>query len=397
MRDEVNKKNNKMPNKKRRGGSDTKHAKGSSKGGGGGGTLTNNKTEKKPVKTDKNRHDLDDNKSNTERRRTYSNNKKTSNNTTTTNNSSSNCDEVDATVTIRHDVVVNLNNRTAIVSDVKRYSDSFIQAGCNKIDKIDGNLSRSRSGFLTDDDKESPKSDKSDRKSRRFSDIFRYGAYRTDLDVIKNQEERKKMISSSSGDTKKGKINNTVKSATGNRNLAMVGGTPNKPEKTLSTCSDSNNSYLKRVKSKICRTRTDDPSTIYENDENLKQRNNLRSSVSHFDFRLIRQTSNLEKVVRPSVLGHKKCASNVGVGETISDEKPVLAKSKSSSAINLGLLRTRRNKILEQIKKNVKPAENEFDFIAFTRSHRDKNDFIEESVQTTLPKTTSSGNNFVLF
>ncbi|KAJ8922199.1 hypothetical protein NQ315_004136 [Exocentrus adspersus] len=51
----------------------------------------------------------------------------------------------------------------------------------------------------------------------------------------------------------------------------------------------------------------------------------------------------------------------------VSNEKPVLAKAKSSSAINLNLLRTRRNKILEQVAARCgsKDVQKEFDFIAF--------------------------------
>lgn len=84
----------------------------------------------------------------------------------------------------------------------------------------------------------------------------------------------------------------------------------------------------------------------------------MKKSSSHFEFRLIRQTSNLERI-RPRTFGLKPASTDS------KDEKPVLAKSKSSSAINLSLLRVRRNKLLEQAKKNCKLVHNEFDFIAF--------------------------------
>lgn len=85
----------------------------------------------------------------------------------------------------------------------------------------------------------------------------------------------------------------------------------------------------------------------------------MKKSSSHFEFRLIRQTSNLERI-RPRTFGLKPASSS-----DAKDEKPVLAKSKSSSAINLSLLRVRRNKLLEQAKKNCTLVHNEFDFIAF--------------------------------
>lgn len=289
---------------------------------------------------------------------------------------------------------------------IKRYSDSFIieQNNGAKNNRVDSNLSRARSGFFITEAENCDEFVKPGRKSRRFSDIFKYGAVKNsdscdnlklsdkmlvqdeinggitevtlrkantteDMDDKSKKNTKKVTRSDSRGST-------TSKSKTNNKTVKT-------PEKTNAPNS-ANNSYLKRVKSKIYRPKSDVsvsalPSMpeISENIKSKKNKNkkpetikeneptNLRNSVSHFDFRLLRQTSNLE-IIRPGLLGHKKSISNVGVDCTDGAvEKPILAKSKSSSAINLNLLRTRRNKIMEQIRKNSKSVQDEFDFISF--------------------------------
>lgn len=185
----------------------------------------------------------------------------------------------------------------------------------------------------------------------------------------KSKKNYKKVTKNESRNSNTAKAKSSTKSSKSPNNEAV----PN----------STNNSYLVRVKSKIYRTKgannTAAPSMpeISENTKEKKNKSkvleardevepNLRNSVSHFDFRLIRQTSNLESI-KPSLLGSKKSLSNVIVdGVDGTSEKPVLAKSKSSSSINLNLLRTRRNKLMEHIRKNSKSVQDEFDFISFS-------------------------------
>ncbi|KAF2883487.1 hypothetical protein ILUMI_22660, partial [Ignelater luminosus] len=356
-------------------------------------------------------------------------------------------------------------------NNIKRYSDSFVVknvnntvVGDNFVDKIKSphhNLSVNNSrvaacGELYDPDSGDCKLDKSERKSRRFSDIFRYGALKpassceniknikssSNVKMMKEQQEyedeefpgvalRRKPNQQTSSESankkdminemtnKKGKKLNRSDSKLSKQELEKSKG----KKVTISNQSvskskkdeqsgDSGDSYLKRVKSKIYKNKTDNSGSnssnghdilpsmpnIAENtksnkkskkkkgssqEKNCQQEqlvatqdfSELRKSASQFDFRLIRQTSNLERI-RPKTFGLRTSTSNLGIPElyanpavgstlNVNTEKPILAKSKSSSAINLNLLRTRRNKLLEQAKRNCKIVQNEFDFIAF--------------------------------
>lgn len=144
------------------------------------------------------------------------------------------------------------------------------------------------------------------------------------------------------------------------------------------------NSYLRRVKSKIYKTKSDSQANKDDTDsksKKYKQKKNLgingsripedevavltpdgvRKPISHFDFRLIRQTSNLERG-RPKTIISQSSVDETDT--TAKNEKPVLTKAKSSSSINLNMLRTRRNKIMEQV-FGTKDVHNEFEFIGF--------------------------------
>lgn len=314
--------------------------------------------------------------------------------------------------------------------NLKRYSDSFV-IGTDDSESVrnicQSKLSRAVSGFILtepDNAEYNIKEEKVGRKTRRFSDLFSYGALKTynscdnlkiSPKMIKNFEVDetgaldndlrdvilRKVQQKTSSDTPKkvkgGKTNENVD----NKNVD-VKNTKCKVENMPMT--NTNNSYLKRVKSKIYKSKNDnnvgsslpsmpDISETVKSKKNKNKKNaeikskapvvldgseaipEVKKSITHFDFRLIRQTSNLERI-RPRTFGPKKSSSNNGISDitdttnaanSISSEKPVLAKSKSSSAINLNMLRTRRNKIMEQVKnRNCKVVQNEFDFIAFS-------------------------------
>lgn len=313
--------------------------------------------------------------------------------------------------------------------NLKRYSDSFVisadDSGSVRNNNCQPKLSRAVSGFIftePDTAEYNIKEGKVGRKTRRFSDLFHYGALKTcnscdnlkiSPKMIKNFEVdetgaldddlrdvilRKVQQKPSTDTPKKAKGGKTNEN--GDSKNADVKNTKCKVETMPMT--NTNNSYLKRVKSKIYKTKNDNnvgsslPSMpdISETVKSKKTKNKknaeikskvigdgseatpeVRKSIAHFDFRLIRQTSNLERI-RPRTFGPKKSSSNTGITDipdaataasNLSAEKPVLAKSKSSSAINLNMLRTRRNKIMEQVKnRNCKVVQNEFDFIAFS-------------------------------
>lgn len=324
----------------------------------------------------------------------------------------------------------------------KRYSDSFVIGNhVGDSAKVKARPSEESGGtrgelFAADSEIES-KVDKVERKTRRFSDIFRYGALKPSASC-ENIKTNAKMISKrdscldyrdeqfpgvplrrkplpdeddrQKGDSgvaepkkgKKGVARSDSKSVRGEeKGKVKKVSIEIKPKKDEPSGESHNDSYLKRVKSKIYKNRSDTGNNgghggmpnIAENEKpNKKSKKKkgqkqgapaepnfavpeLRKAVSQFDFRLIRQTSNLERI-RPKTFGLRTSTSNLGIAELMDNplnntlsgaipEKPVLAKSKSSSAINLNLLRTRRNKLLDQAKKNCKIVQNEFDFIAF--------------------------------
>ncbi|ENN79924.1 hypothetical protein YQE_03743, partial [Dendroctonus ponderosae] len=88
----------------------------------------------------------------------------------------------------------------------------------------------------------------------------------------------------------------------------------------------------------------------------------IQKSLGHFHFgRLTRQTTNLERISRP--FGSQKSVENA---QSNGLERPALAKSKSSSAINLSLLRARRAKVMDN--GSAALCKDEFDFIPFCES-----------------------------
>lgn len=254
---------------------------------------------------------------------------------------------------------------------VKRYSDSFVLA-----DDSDAapKLARAVSGFILAEE------EKLERKTRRFSDLFRYGALKSynSCDNLKMGSKVEEQVAD--------ELDGVVLRHP--QKLDAVKKEPKKKDEPPLT--NTNNSYLKRVRSKIYKNKSDSIAgptmpDISENAVKTKKNKNKKNAEiksktestdectemrKPFEFRLIRQTSNLERI-RPRSFAPKKCSSNSGIAEmadnkSAGQEKPVLVKSKSSSAISLNLLRTRRNKILEQVKnRNCEVVENEFDFIPF--------------------------------
>lgn len=293
---------------------------------------------------------------------------------------------------------------------VKRYSDSFVVFGDIKDKSSPNQLSRAQSGFFLTDTETSDfnnKSDKVERKHRRFSDLFRYGALKSysscdnlkaPINMIKEYEVskedysdvvlREKLLNDQKGVTRK------LNKPTDKHNKPVIENSKNSKSKSdTKTVTTQESSYLKRVKSKIYKQKNDGnhilptmPNISEDVKQNKKKKGEKdsidvtdksgsepRRSIPHFDFRMIRQSSNLERI-RPRTFMAKKSASNAGISELVDStanimnmpmEKPVLSKSKSSSAINLNLLRTRRNKIMEQMKKNCETVEDEFMYIAF--------------------------------
>lgn len=261
--------------------------------------------------------------------------------------------------------------------NLKRYSDSFV-LGDDTTKKIEPpKLSRAASGFIFTED------EKLERKSRRFSDIFKYGALKS-YNSCDNLKILPRTMEAASDE-----IDGVVL----REKSEVVFKVPAEKKKEASQVTNTNNSYLKRVKSKIYKNKNDgvvsNLPTMPDISENTcktttkkiknKKNNEIKESCEEpivkrgtFDFRLIRQTSNLERI-RPRSFAPKKCIelNNDNNSAVVQQEKPILVKSKSSSAISLNLLRTRRNKILEQVKnRNCKVVENEFDFIPFGNSLR---------------------------
>lgn len=262
--------------------------------------------------------------------------------------------------------------------NVKRYSDSFVLGDDNSKNSETPKLSRAASGFIFAEE------EKLERR-RRFSDIFKYGALKS-----YNSCDNLKILPR----TMEGKITDEIDGVVlrETKKVEVVFKAPEKKKETIQV-TNTNNSYLKRVKSKIYKNKNEGVgnSTLptmpdisetttktkkIKNKKNneIKQNSEEQEVRKTFDFRLIRQSSNLERI-RPRSFAPKKCSSNTGIPElndsNNSQEKPILVKSKSSSAISLNLLRTRRNKILEQVKnRNCKVVENEFDFIPFGNSLR---------------------------
>lgn len=337
------------------------------------------------------------------------------NNSKIENNDDVNNDEED--VVLRNPAnldVINLNNS----GTAKRYSDSFmIENDINQM-KIKENrtstpnppaLTRAVSGFFI--------IDHARKANRRLSDLFRPSStlkLSSSVESLKSIDERNKILidkdalknSNKELNNKKlsknainAKLDNT--STKSKKNSSS--NNKNQPSKVTSSTkesaipvkdSSSSNSYLKRVKSKIYKSKSDSSTSIDEVDNSISRKlkpkksmeingripeeteavltpNGLRKSLTHFDFRLPRQTSNLERV-RPENRFAKKTDAEDAEKENIVGGKPVMEKSKSSSAINLSLWKSRRSKLIESmvakasgLSTSSQDVQNEFDFIAF--------------------------------
>lgn len=184
--------------------------------------------------------------------------------------------------------------------------------------------------------------------------------------------------------------------------------TDDKKNKKTPKDATNNNSYLKRVKSKIYKHSRSDSSVsqsscegVTEPDAKTKTKKMKEKKVHVKNSKIpkiceddipeetvsevtlkksastifLRQYSNLERV-RPKTFGVRSSGGFMGISDLVDSTtnilnvpvgQPKLTKSKSSSAINLNLLRSRRNKIQEQ-SKNCKNADTEFSFIGYSGS-----------------------------
>lgn len=303
----------------------------------------------------------------------------------------------------------------------KRYSDSFVMSNGNNALTSKSKLSRAQSGIILTEaltDKPVDK-DKVERKGRRFSDLFKHSNMKTahgvdgaskappkkDINTSTNQDcssevtlRRKKSVNATAN-TKSTVI--TKDTSTSKTRVA-----PKKDDKPAS--SGSNTSYLKRVKSKIYsgsssnknkserenvmpnisedgnnktskknKTKTKPSKKIEDNNPFKPQE--IRKSRTLLDFHLSWQSNSNADRSRPKSMMPVKTTSNAPTSElgflnippegkttNSAPNKPFLAKSKSSSSINLNLLRTRRHKIFDFLeRKQLKMVEDEFEFIAF--------------------------------
>ncbi|KAL3284892.1 hypothetical protein HHI36_019028 [Cryptolaemus montrouzieri] len=233
---------------------------------------------------------------------------------------------------------------------IKRFSDSFIvengKSGKKSCDTIDGVI---------------PHCDKT-KKNRRFSDLFKTSsAISGSVEDFKLLPDKVLLRQNSELCLKKNEKNEMAKN-NDNKNGSK----------------DISDSYLKRVKSKIYKSSKSDTLNHDKKTKPKKGKDNgipeeceleLRKSTSNFDFRLLRQTSNLEGIW--PLRSHCEKSDGTKTMDSLF-VKPTLEKAKSSSAINLNLLRTRRNKIMEQVKRrNCQEAKNEFDFVGFGNALND--------------------------
>lgn len=270
---------------------------------------------------------------------------------------------------------------------LKRYSDSYVfdtNAG-NILDNVLGEevlpkLTRAVSGFLYLESK----------SKSRFSDLFKSGAMKLSASTenLKNAGKKDK-------DLPKKQENNKSKASSKKTPDAATPISRNNSQRCSKTKKETpviptETSYLKRVKSKIYKSKSDDtcpPSKIPisedksskskklkpkkskeisgripEDEEAVISPPGIRKSLTHFDFRLMRQSSNLER--RRSRIDEDKPTDENKNPSVPPSPKPLhfFGKAKSSSAINLNLLRNRKNKILDNSCTDV---QSEFDFIAF--------------------------------
>lgn len=276
-----------------------------------------------------------------------------------------------ADVVLRTNVVEQQNLKN---TNQKRFSDGFvIENGVR--------LTRAVSGILGPE--ELYTNDKTAKKGRRLSDLFRHGTLKTTnslenlnmkhTDLIKNVKESEKTTDNKTTADSKTKRHKKGSSCPTPNNKSTTKEAKN-AKNSEQAKQNTENSYLKRVKSKIYKTKTDQngilPSktTVSKKSSNCERiPEDVELRKSNFDFRLIRQSSNLEQV-RTRTFGIMKSSSNTGIADMEDGiaKKPLLAKAKSSSSINLNLLRMRRSRILDQLQEGrCTDVFDEFDFIAF--------------------------------
>ncbi|EFA00242.2 hypothetical protein TcasGA2_TC003070 [Tribolium castaneum] len=275
-----------------------------------------------------------------------------------------------ADVVLRTSVPSEVAEQNLKNSNQKRFSDGFvIENGANV------RLTRAVSGILGPE--ELYTGDKTAKKGRRLSDLFRHGTLKAtnsleNLNMKHSDHLIKEPLNKATADSKTKRHKKGSSYPLANNKEAK--NAKNSEAAQATKQNSENNSYLKRVKSKIYKTKSEtnallpSKTTVSKKSsqcERIPEDVELRKS--NFDFRLIRQSSNLEQV-RSRTFGLMKSSSNTGIADMEDGiaKKPLLAKAKSSSSINLNLLRMRRSRILDQLQEGrCKDVFDEFDFIAF--------------------------------
>lgn len=295
------------------------------------------KTKQKSKKNRKNSCKTEDSNKNASKSKVTQNNNKNK----TENKSKS----AETNVVLRNAPCTDVSPKNVKDDVIKRFSDSFIVENGRDVkkprDTVDGAIQHC---------------DKT-RKNRRFSDLFKTSsAFSGSVEDFKLLPDKVLLRQNSELNLKRSDKNDMAKTA----------------DKTVK---EAPNSYLKRVKSKIYKSSKSETPTNEKKSKLKKSKDTdipeeceleLRKSSSNFDFRLLRQTSNLEGIWPL----RRHCEEPKEIDSLF--VKPTLEKAKSSSAINLNLLRTRRNKIMEQVKKrNCQEAKNEFEFVGFGNAIHD--------------------------
>lgn len=286
------------------------------------------------------------------------------------------------------DVVLRKKNDDATppVDPLKRYSDSmvndnFVNGNTECVNKF--TLPRAHSGFFLLSSSKDRESDPKEKK-RRFSDLFRHTLGKGSTD-----EPDAKMAEFSINEVGKvtvldGNDKKLNKKAVKRSDSKLQKPKTNKPTETKIAGDTTPNSVLKRVRSRIYKTKTENCVSIVPSMPDIREQKEKKSKKSGskdgtavvdkkgFDFRLLRQSSNLEFTrTRPYCVSVTPKKAPINDVIMVPDEKPILAKSKSSSAINLSLLRTRR-KLVDSKKhsSNTKSVEDEFDFMAYENNYK---------------------------
>ncbi|RZC35415.1 hypothetical protein BDFB_006136 [Asbolus verrucosus] len=257
-----------------------------------------------------------------------------------------------ADVVLRTSVPAEVAEQNYKNSNQKRFSDSFV---------IENGLSRAVGGILIPE--ELYTNDKASKKGRRLSDLFRHGTLKTTNSVenlnIKQIDNNLAKTEKEQVKTPSGKGNADTKSK-----RQKKGTTPGVNKSTLAkdaknsqqsdqidkqnlenVTNSTTNSYLKRVKSKIYKTKSEGNGILPSKTNVAKKSTNCEripedaavgtqsdlKKPSNFDFRLIRQTSNLENI-RSKTFGLIKSTSNTGIADLgDGDSKPSQPVSRSGS------------------------------------------------------------------